>query len=64
MSKAAQGFAARRTWATSQPRTRGQRRSSKKEPFMDGHKVIVRALIGVVRGFTFLQEELGGNVHE
>ncbi len=37
MSKAAQGFSLRRTCSTPQAETRGERRSSEKEPFMDGN---------------------------
>ena len=37
MSKAAQGFALRRTWRTPQTETRGERRSSEKEPFSNGN---------------------------
>jgi hypothetical protein len=35
--KAAQGFAVRRTQCTSQPETRGERRTTQKRPFMDGY---------------------------
>ena len=41
MSKAAQGFSLRRTDCTPQTKTRGERRSSQKGPFMDGNKLIV-----------------------
>ena len=37
LDKAAQGFAVRRTQCTSQPKTRGERRTTRKRPFMDGH---------------------------
>jgi hypothetical protein len=37
MGKAAQGFAARRTFCTSQPETRGERSPAEKRPFMDGN---------------------------
>jgi hypothetical protein len=37
LGKAAQGFAVRRTLCTPQPETRGERRPSKKRPFMDGY---------------------------
>jgi hypothetical protein len=46
MSKATQGFAARRTCGTSQPKTRGERRSSEKELFMDGNELGVREIEG------------------
>ncbi|MBW2174442.1 MAG: hypothetical protein JRF64_07335 [Deltaproteobacteria bacterium] len=39
MSKAAQGFALRRTDGTPQTETRGERRSSGKGPFMDGNQL-------------------------
>ena len=37
MSKAAQGFVLRRTFDTPQVETRGERRSLKKGPFLDGN---------------------------
>jgi len=37
LSKAAQGFMPRRTFCTSQAKTRGERRSVEKWPFLDGH---------------------------
>jgi hypothetical protein len=37
VSKAAQGFSLRRTSSTPQAGTRGERCSSKKEPFMNGN---------------------------
>jgi hypothetical protein len=37
LSKAAQGFTPRRTFRTSQAKTRGERRSEEKGPFMDGN---------------------------
>jgi len=37
LDKAAQGFAVRRTQCTSQPEIRGERRTTQKRPFMDGH---------------------------
>ncbi len=38
LDKAAQGFAVRRTQRTSQPGTCGERRTTQKSPFMDGHR--------------------------
>jgi hypothetical protein len=40
-SKAAQGFTPRRTLCTSQAKTRGERRSEEKGPFMDGNELAV-----------------------
>ncbi len=37
MSKAAQGFSLEAYFSTSRAETRGERRSSEKEPFMDGN---------------------------
>jgi hypothetical protein len=37
MSKAAQGFVLKRTLGTPQSETRGERRSLKKGPFLDGN---------------------------
>ena len=37
LDKTAQGFAVRRTECTSQPEARGERRTTQKRPFIDGH---------------------------
>ncbi len=37
LDKAAQGFAVRRTQCTSQPETRGERRTTQKRLFLNGH---------------------------
>ena len=42
MSKAAQGFVPRRTFGTPQAKTRGERRSSEKGPFLDGNYLPLR----------------------
>jgi hypothetical protein len=46
MSKAAQGFSLRRTDCTPQMETRGERRSSEKEPFVDGNLSAAEDMVG------------------
>jgi len=45
LSKAAQGFTPRRTFRTSQAKTRGERRSEEKEVFLDGNQLVAAYIL-------------------